>query len=207
MGEFKLRVNIARFAAENSGLRVQAESSTQAPKVNAPGEGEKEHVKSIIVPDRTEAVKRLIVTAVAGRVVDLETLVDFDRLLRIAKISYAKIQFLGGLSLLISFPDEVSSNLFRESKVIWDPWFSKLEKWNGQSLPLEKVAWLRLSGIPLHLFDPGVIVQVGELFGKVLHSPKLLEEEPDLSMTRVGVLVGKVNMINEVVPIKWKTRF
>ncbi|KAM0062662.1 putative RNA recognition motif domain, nucleotide-binding alpha-beta plait domain superfamily [Helianthus debilis subsp. tardiflorus] len=184
MGDFKLRVNIARFAMENAGFRDQAEPSAQVPKGFGSGDGnyhsnfrdfrsfrdvvgmskesgsmndysvgfadkvEKESVKSVVVPDRTEAFKGLFGVAVVGRVVDLEMLVDFDRLLRIAKVNFAKIQYLGGLSLLVSFPEEFVANQFLESKVIWDPWFSKLEKWNGQYLPLERVAWLRLSITP-----------------------------------------------------------
>ncbi|KAJ0715757.1 putative RNA recognition motif domain, nucleotide-binding alpha-beta plait domain superfamily [Helianthus annuus] len=100
------------------------------------GREEKEQAKSVVVPDKVEALKGLARTAVVGRVVNLETLVDFHRLLRIAKVTYVKLQYLGGLSLLISFSDEALSSLFMDSKDVWGPWFSKLEMWNDQVLPL-----------------------------------------------------------------------
>ncbi|KAM0001987.1 hypothetical protein Hdeb2414_s0007g00243611 [Helianthus debilis subsp. tardiflorus] len=232
MGENKLKINIARFAVENSGIREQPEL-TKIPNgsgqvgvhiplncrdtrsyrevlglssVGGDGREAKEQAKSIIVPDKIEAFKGLARVAVVGRVVDLETYVDFDRLLRIAKVAYGKIQHMGGLSLFISFPDEGSSRLFLDSKAVWGPWFSKLEIWNGQSLPLKRVAWLRICGIPVHLLGPEMLGQLGELHGRVLHTPKSMEEEADLSMARVGVLVVEENRIKEIVLIKWKNK-
>ncbi|MFS7908363.1 hypothetical protein Hanom_Chr01g00082281 [Helianthus anomalus] len=47
---------------------------------------------------------------------------------------------------------------------------------------------------------------VGELFGFVLHVPKVLHEDLDLSVFKIGVLVGEVQRIREVVSLKWKER-
>ncbi|KAM0046028.1 hypothetical protein Hdeb2414_s0009g00311041 [Helianthus debilis subsp. tardiflorus] len=162
--------------------------------------------KMVVVPDRTSAFKELYGSAVIGRTVDLETLVDCDKLLRIAKVDASGIQYLGGLSLIISFQDSVSANKFLDSRGIWGPWFSKLEAWGGQSLPMERVAWLSVHGIPLHLLEPNVLLQVGELFGKVLHVPKAMEEDRDLSVFKIGVLAGEAQRIREVVSLKWKDR-
>ncbi|KAJ0669542.1 hypothetical protein HanPI659440_Chr17g0702331 [Helianthus annuus] len=175
-------------------------SSGYVPEVSSEVE------KSLIVPDRTGAFKDLHEVAVVGRTVDLETLVDFDKLLRIAKISASNIQYLGGLSILSSFGEKSATSKFLDSRKIWGPWFSKLDVWSGQCLPLERVAWLRVVGIPLHLFDPETLTGIGELFGKVLYAPKGLEEDADLSGCRVGVLVGEVKRIKESVTLKWKER-
>ncbi|KAM0019276.1 hypothetical protein Hdeb2414_s0026g00683611 [Helianthus debilis subsp. tardiflorus] len=165
-----------------------------------------ENLKSVVAPDRTAALCDLRGLAVVGRTVDLETLVDLDRLLSIAKVSCSNIQYLGGLSVMISFGEEASSKQFLEARHIWGPWFSKLSAWEGQSMPFEKVAWLRLIGFPLHLLDSEVVRSVGELFGKVLHVQSALREEKDLSICRVGILSGAVERINEAVSVKWKNR-
>ncbi|MFS7949033.1 hypothetical protein Hanom_Chr06g00566781 [Helianthus anomalus] len=126
------------------------------------GKVEKEQVKSITVPDRTKVVKGLIGTAVVGRVVDLETLVDFDRLLRIAKISYAKRSnkpFWNKYSAACEPSGHLGSLVLKTGKMEW------------AVSPLERVAWLRLRDIPLHLFDPEVIVQGFQI---------LVEEEHDI---------------------------
>ncbi|KAJ0705932.1 putative RNA recognition motif domain, nucleotide-binding alpha-beta plait domain superfamily [Helianthus annuus] len=244
MGEFKLRINVARFALENSEAVPEKEIPAMAVKhpsqINVGGKfavrdgrsfkevvgcpysgngyaessgvnpvaGMSKGEKVIIVPDRVEAFKELQGLAVVGRVVDLETLVDIDRLLSIAKFVVANIQYLGGLSVLISFHEEESVNRFLSVKNIWEPWFSKLDLWKGQTLPFERVAWLKLSGMPLHLFEGDILNQVGSVFGKVLHVhvPKGFEEDLDLSIVRVGVLVGHHRMIEDEVVLSWKER-
>ncbi|KAF5765897.1 putative RNA recognition motif domain, nucleotide-binding alpha-beta plait domain superfamily [Helianthus annuus] len=170
------------------------------------GHAEGETSKSVVAPDRTDAFSNMHGLAVIGRTANLETLVDFDKLMRIAKIDYTRIQYLGGLTILISFFDKAAAIDFLEAKNVWEPWFSKLEGWNGQSFHLERVAWLKLTGIPLHLLEPDMLSQIGALFGKVLHVPKSLEEEHDISFCRVGILAGEADRINEVVTIKWKSR-
>ncbi|KAM0005149.1 putative RNA recognition motif domain, nucleotide-binding alpha-beta plait domain superfamily [Helianthus debilis subsp. tardiflorus] len=241
MGEYKLKINIARFAVENAGFSDQPEVKAQGPKdagnaeglrsfnfrdfrsysdvlgmgsskvgggVNIATEGHAEGKvsKSIVTRDRTDAFSDLHGIAVIGRTANLETLVDFDKLMRIAKVDYVRIQYLGGLTILISFLDKTTASNFLEAKKVWEPWFSKLEAWNGQSFHLERVAWLKLNGIPLHLFDPDLLSQIGALFGKVLRVPKSLEEEQDLSFCRVGILAGEANRIKEVVTVRGKTR-
>ncbi|KAM0037030.1 hypothetical protein Hdeb2414_s0014g00433401 [Helianthus debilis subsp. tardiflorus] len=104
------------------------------------------------------------------------------------------------------FHDGESAKHFLEVKEIWGPWFSKLDPWNGQTLPLERVAWLKLCGIPLHLLDSDVLGLIGEAFRKVLHVPKLLEEDQDLSIVWVGVLVSVSSRIRDVVSLRWGNR-
>ncbi|KAJ0454272.1 hypothetical protein HanIR_Chr15g0738211 [Helianthus annuus] len=144
--------------------------------------------------------------ALVAKAVNLETLVDLNRLLRIAKVKYSSIQYLGGLSTLITFADENAANYFLKSGDVWGPWFSKLDAWEGQSLPFERVAWIRLLGVPLHLLESDVVKMIGERFGKVLYVPNSSGEEKDLSMVRVGVLLGEVDRIKEFVVVLWKDR-
>ncbi|KAJ0617142.1 hypothetical protein HanIR_Chr02g0098191 [Helianthus annuus] len=160
----------------------------------------------VVIPDRTQAFAGSPGIAFVGRRVDLETLVDFDRLLRIAGTEVNKIQYLGGLSLLISFNDKEAAREFLDAKVVWGPWFSKLELWNGQSLSYERVVWLKVAGVPLHILEHGTLEQIGALFGKVLHVPKLMDGERDLSVCRVGILMGESPRISEFVALKWKDR-
>ncbi|MFS7915660.1 hypothetical protein Hanom_Chr02g00167881 [Helianthus anomalus] len=161
MGDYRLKINVARYALENLGFSDRPEVKKNSAK--APGQacsrgcladGSKvEPEKVIIVPDRTSALMNMFGLALVGKTVDIETLVDFDRLLSIAKFVVANVQYLGGLSLLVSFHDEI-----------------------------------------------------GELFGKILHLPKFVEEDLDLSVSRVGVLVGEVNKIKESVTLRWNNR-
>ncbi|KAM0003499.1 putative RNA recognition motif domain, nucleotide-binding alpha-beta plait domain superfamily [Helianthus debilis subsp. tardiflorus] len=77
--------------------------------------------KMVVVSDRLSTFKEVIGSVVIGRTTDLETLVDLDKLFRIAKVDVARIQYLGGLSVIISSSDAVAANKFLESPRIWGP--------------------------------------------------------------------------------------
>ncbi|KAM0049625.1 putative RNA recognition motif domain, nucleotide-binding alpha-beta plait domain superfamily [Helianthus debilis subsp. tardiflorus] len=238
MGDFKLKVNIGKFAVENSGQSNVHGGEQQVRKPVQEGGGYREFKsrdsrsymealgkskvcgdpsvdhgstswvkeKVLVVPDRTVAFKDLFGLGLVGRMANLETLVDFDRLMKIASMEYSRIQYLGGLSILISFKEVAAAKKFLDNKVVWGPWFSKLESWCGQSLSLERVAWLKILGVPLHILEPDILARIGEMFGKVLHVPRLMDFDQDLSACRVGILVGENSRIREVVALKWKDR-
>ncbi|KAM0047636.1 hypothetical protein Hdeb2414_s0008g00265581 [Helianthus debilis subsp. tardiflorus] len=162
--------------------------------------------KMIVIPDKVSAFSEKVGSVVIGKTVDLETLVDMDKLLRIAKVKYNRIQYLGGLFIFIVFSDSEVADKFLGAREVWGPWFSKLEVWGGQILPIERVAWLSLHGIPVNLLDHEVLVQIGDLYGKVLFAPKELGVDSDLSVFKIGVLAGEVHRISEVVALKWKDK-
>ncbi|MFS7994241.1 hypothetical protein Hanom_Chr12g01103531 [Helianthus anomalus] len=68
--------------------------------------------KVVIVPDKVSAFRALHGKAVMGRTVDLDTLISYDRLLRIGGVRYGSIQYLGGLSILVSFERDEEAPLF-----------------------------------------------------------------------------------------------
>ncbi|MFS7960534.1 putative RNA recognition motif domain, nucleotide-binding alpha-beta plait domain superfamily [Helianthus anomalus] len=153
MGDFRLKINVARFAAENMGVHLDKE--VKSHHVGAAG------------------------TVFNGGTSNLRDARSYREVVGLSKAS-------GGPNSVQNSSVEAGSRA--EIKEIWGPWFSKLEPWNGQTLPLERVAWLKLCGIPLHLLDAEVLGMIGEAFGKIVHVPKLFEEDQDLSIVRVGVL-------------------
>ncbi|KAM0020932.1 hypothetical protein Hdeb2414_s0024g00644861 [Helianthus debilis subsp. tardiflorus] len=217
MRDSKLKINIAKFAIENADAKGVPVGNDHIPKpavsgVNAKvfgvsdfrsysdvvgsrrmgGDGSRgggsnqvldkqEEEKSVVVPDRKVAFNELRGLAVVGRTVDLEPMVDFDRLLQLLKL--------------------VDADSFFNSRKVWEPWFTKVDVWNGQSLPMERVACLKVFGVLLHLFDSEVLEMVGGMFGKVLHVQKSLLKEKDLSVTRVAVLAGEAMRIREAVKV------
>ncbi|KAJ0815266.1 putative RNA recognition motif domain, nucleotide-binding alpha-beta plait domain superfamily [Helianthus annuus] len=182
--------DVVGFGAAASELRVGGSSSE----------------KVVSVPDGVSGCVDLFRKAVVGRTVDLDTLVFFDRLLSIGKVKFVKIQFLGGLSIMVSFESSEEAEAFLQNKKLWGPWFSNLDLWEGQTLAVERVAWIRVQGLPLHLVDSEILRKIGEAYGKILYVPKDVGEESDLSFQRVAVLAGNDARIKEFLCIKWKDK-
>ncbi|KAJ0431914.1 putative nucleotide-binding alpha-beta plait domain superfamily, RNA-binding domain superfamily [Helianthus annuus] len=137
MGGFKLKVNVARFAVENSGLEREPErkfpfegepmrksrfvsqgvGSTNHDGLKSFGHRDVRSYRDVVHPmttgigssgsekrvdkcrskkvvevsDAVRAFEELHWKAVVGRTADLDTLIYFDRLLRISKVNYEKI--------------------------------------------------------------------------------------------------------------------
>ncbi|KAJ0606110.1 hypothetical protein HanHA300_Chr02g0070441 [Helianthus annuus] len=112
----------------------------------------------------------------------------------------------GGLHILLKFPDEVSCSSFVTNNDLWNKWFAVLDVWLGQSLPFERIAWINMIGVPIHLAVGNVYDSIVSRFGKVIHGSNRSVADSDLSVNCVGVLVGEGARINEQVDLRWDNK-
>ncbi|KAI7740220.1 hypothetical protein M8C21_001296, partial [Ambrosia artemisiifolia] len=162
--------------------------------------------KSVVVPANVSTFSELHELALIGRLVDLQTLIRLDRLLMDNGVFNVELLYVGGLSILIRLSDKQKALDLLLNRDVWSSWFSSLDVWMGQVFSYERIAWLKIQGIPLHIASPEVLDMVAGLFGKIIHPSTLCASDRDLSMDRVGVLVGEGVLINEAVNLKWKNR-
>ncbi|KAF5783507.1 putative RNA recognition motif domain, nucleotide-binding alpha-beta plait domain superfamily [Helianthus annuus] len=158
---------------------------------------------TIEISDETSAFKDLIGYALIGRCKDLIILRSLNLLLAESRIKGVTLSYLGGLSMLLKFDEEDACSNFLLDHSVWKEWFFNLESWNCQSLPFERLAWVRILGVPKHLADNDVLNNVTEHFGKIVHGSQLETEDGDLSVSWIGLLVGKGNRIHNHVSLKW----
>ncbi|KAJ0539872.1 hypothetical protein HanHA300_Chr08g0291461 [Helianthus annuus] len=126
--------------------------------------------------------------------------------LKEAGLSGFKIHYLGGLSLLISFEDDIDVGDFLLNVSVWSRWFSSVDMWARQTMQYERVAWLKFHGMLLHLAENKVFDDVAGMFGKVIQKSQLSLEDNDLSVNFVGILVDHGNRISDSVTVKWKNK-
>ncbi|KAM0035585.1 hypothetical protein Hdeb2414_s0015g00448101 [Helianthus debilis subsp. tardiflorus] len=78
--------------------------------------------------------------------------------------------------------------------------------WVGQALAFERMAWLRVHGVPLHLWCDKVFNLICGRFGVVAKHPHVSDEDADISMVCVGVLVGDGKRITEEIILNWQDK-
>ncbi|KAJ0804414.1 hypothetical protein HanPI659440_Chr02g0037791 [Helianthus annuus] len=243
MGGFSLKVNIAKFAAENAERWVEDNQRKKEGKsvlesdkgfqgvagaVNSwgvnkgwikegvsfkdmlkkGGNSEEAEVrrKEVEVHSETAAFFDLQGRALVGRAFDISSLTKLRTALLEAGVSELKIHYLGGLSILISFDDDITAADFLLEVNLWNKWFTSLDMWTGQSMQYERVAWLKFHGLPLHLAENKVFDDTASLFGKVIHKSQLSLSDRDLSVNYVGILVDHGERISDSVILKWRNR-
>ncbi|KAJ0770504.1 putative RNA recognition motif domain, nucleotide-binding alpha-beta plait domain superfamily [Helianthus annuus] len=162
--------------------------------------------KSINIDSNVNAFSTLHGRAVVTRMIDVEALKNIYVILNDICPGSGKVQYLGGLDLLISFEDAEKAVDFRCVAVSLKDKFAIVSSWEGQSLGFERLAWVKVQGIPLHLLLNEVIDEIGGLIGKVVHKAKKSESDQDLSFEYVGVLVGDGKRISEEILLNWQNR-
>ncbi|KAL6521525.1 hypothetical protein OROGR_018094 [Orobanche gracilis] len=223
MGESKLWFNIARFVLEDGEINViredkKAEKASKpyarygmdqsGSKFEAGGRSFRDMLagKTITIDDKVNGFSTLHVRAIVGRMKDVEAVKSIFLFLNNICPGSGKVQYLGGLDLLISFEvAELATIVFEAAKNDMDN-FSAVCMWKGQSFSYEMLAWVKVQGIPLHLFSHDVINLVGSSFGKVVHKAVKLDADVDLSYDYVGILVGDGKKLSEEVILEWKSR-
>ncbi|KAJ0663060.1 hypothetical protein HanLR1_Chr13g0476951 [Helianthus annuus] len=184
------------FTGSNGGV---GESSY--PKHNEDGTG-----SMISKPDDTLAFKEIMGKALVGRCRDLTTLRTLNVLLAGSDLQGVSLSYIGGLSMLLKFVDESVCTDFLLNHSVWDPWFSSLDNWNGQSLPFEMLAWVRVQGLLIHLADNKVFDSIAGQFGKIVHGSQITADDNNLSASWIGVLVGVGDRIQEHRTVCWKKK-
>ncbi|PWA67185.1 RNA-directed DNA polymerase, eukaryota [Artemisia annua] len=235
MGDFHLWFNVARFVLEDGEINhnnVEKRNTDTYPKSNRHvervyGEAKKPvfevgkrsfmdtlvgkkmdtfHGKSVRVDDAINAFESLHKRAIIARMVDLEALRNVKVIIHELCPSSGKVQYLGGLDVLISYEDEEIALAVCEAAKSMVESFSNINIWEGQVVGFERLAWLKVQGIPLNLLTNEVIDMVGGLFGKVVHKANRSECDGDLSYEYMGVLVGDGKRVSEEVVLHWKDR-
>ncbi|KAM0030988.1 hypothetical protein Hdeb2414_s0017g00503391 [Helianthus debilis subsp. tardiflorus] len=156
--------------------------------------------KEVVVSNFAKAYVELHGKTTIGKTKDLWTLRKLDLLLKEAKFGDSNIKYLGGLNVLVVFKINDKADSFR-SEAPGFKRFSSVDIWNAQATTFERLAWLNIHGVPLHMSGNETFDSVGRYFGKVIHAPQRQLEDKLLTSDSVGVLTGSGNRIEEIITI------
>ncbi|KAJ0917795.1 putative RNA recognition motif domain, nucleotide-binding alpha-beta plait domain superfamily [Helianthus annuus] len=107
--------------------------------------------------------------SIHGVAKDLETINNMNKILNQEGLSNFGLSYIGGLSVLITLgTPELVRNVISNYSENLSKVFSSFQVWKGDDLPTDRVVFLRVSGVPVHLRDSSVYDDIGGLFGKVV---------------------------------------
>ncbi|KAF5770268.1 hypothetical protein HanRHA438_Chr14g0668471 [Helianthus annuus] len=142
-----------------------------------------------------------------GRVRGLEELTTLRMWLDSIRLTTVGIRYVGGLSVVLVFKDKENMLEFYQTKEVWSSVFVSLEVWEGQQVPFERIAWLKIFGVPLQLYDDSVFDSIGHKVGEVIQSARVSDRILDISYALVGVLCNSAKRINQEISLKWRNDF
>ncbi|KAJ0701710.1 hypothetical protein HanOQP8_Chr10g0382341 [Helianthus annuus] len=160
----------------------------------------------IEIADKTSAFKELIGNALVGKCKDLSVLRNLNKFLSETSFRGVSLTCMGGLFMFIKFVEEESCSKFLLDHQTWKDWLLSLYPWDCQPLPFERLAWVKVTDVPMHLADNDVINNIAEHFGKIVHRSQMEVGDDNLSATWIGLLVGEGERIHNHVTLKWRDK-
>ncbi|KAK9064276.1 hypothetical protein SSX86_015656 [Deinandra increscens subsp. villosa] len=115
-----------------------------------------------------------------------------------------KIKYLGGLHVLLTCADVEEVDDILAVKDLWMPWFSKLDIWRGQSFLYERVAWIKVRGVPRELWSRETFNAIGSSVGSLGQPSEACLEDGDMSGDYLSVIVSSPAPINEARTVVWQ---
>ncbi|KAI3786013.1 hypothetical protein L1987_45140 [Smallanthus sonchifolius] len=106
--------------------------------------------------------------ALFGEARDMQTLCNAKIIFRAEDIHTLDVAYIGGLRLMLKFDSSKQAHMFlAHHKDTWSKVFKDLCLSEGQELPIERIATLKIHGIPLQFRTDQAFNQIGKSFGKL----------------------------------------
>ncbi|KAJ0750902.1 hypothetical protein HanLR1_Chr05g0187211 [Helianthus annuus] len=156
----------------------------------------------ILVDDKVQAFGDWFDFGLLRHASNLGTLTDLRRCLRTVSNSDIQIKYVGGLYVLLVFGSRKEKEVFVSKSDVWCHIFDRLEDWSGQIIEFERIAWLKIHGVPLRLSCIQVFDDIAAKFGNVVQSAQFSEDGGDLSFAYIGILCNSVDRVNKKIALK-----
>ncbi|KAK1436553.1 hypothetical protein QVD17_02334 [Tagetes erecta] len=162
---------------------------------------------AISVSHETDAMRGWYGLSLVGEAKDLDSLRNVNNLTSGGGDGDMVVKYLWGMKILLCFKDAHAASFYLNSmQHLWKIYLSRLVLWEGQHVPMDRIAWVRIRGMPVHLWDRTVFDQVGSLFGKIIFKSEVSLENRVLSYEEIGLLVNSLDPISGKVKVCWKER-
>ncbi|KAK1413002.1 hypothetical protein QVD17_34682 [Tagetes erecta] len=139
-----------------------------------------------------------------GSLSNIQSLHNLKNIIHDAGFNDCHFKYVGGLQILIFFQSIDEAKSFFNMTNIWKPWFSHLAPWSGQIIPYERIATIRIYGVPVHLWDKFVFDSIGESIGRIVQPSDANLNHDIVSYNQVGVLINNVQRVDEEICLKWR---
>ncbi|KAI3677023.1 hypothetical protein L1987_86641 [Smallanthus sonchifolius] len=137
------------------------------------------------------------------RMKTFEALLNIKGILLEMGLSEGMIRYLGGMMVMISFKNEEHAEMANDEIKGREEEFVSVDIWKGQELKFERLAWLRIFGVPLNILSNDLLDKVGKLFGEIIKPAQHDWDDVDLSSHYVSVLVDHGKFIQDEVYLQW----
>ncbi|KAL4589627.1 hypothetical protein LXL04_002535 [Taraxacum kok-saghyz] len=136
-----------------------------------------------------------------GEAKSFDMLCSLPSLIGMEGYDILETKYLGGMQVIIKFKSDKAAKVFRANKCIWSKWFTWVEANRSRPGGQERIAWVKIVGIPLHAWDEDNLHTVASSYGKVLVNASPFWGNKDISHGKLCILTPTLKKLNEELTI------
>ncbi|KAL4556012.1 hypothetical protein LXL04_038647 [Taraxacum kok-saghyz] len=110
-----------------------------------------------------------------------------------------KFRYIGGLNVAICFKNQLTAYEFFKDNGKWIEWFNWLVLGDNQDFCKDRIAWIKIMGLPMRLWSEDNVAAILQKFGKLIIPSDEMGTGADESFIKVGILTTFKRWINDEV--------
>ncbi|KAL4559119.1 hypothetical protein LXL04_031253 [Taraxacum kok-saghyz] len=136
-------------------------------------------------------------SSIVGEAKSFDMLCNFPSLFMLEGFDVTEIKYIGGLQVALKFKSERVAANFKANKILWLKWFAGVDQLGKNTVRFERIAWVKIIGVPLVAWDESSFESIAGNFGKILVNINSFWNSSDLSHGKVCILTAQRKLINE----------
>ncbi|CAH1437454.1 unnamed protein product [Lactuca virosa] len=112
-----------------------------------------------------------------------------------------KAKYLGGLKIGIRFRNPFDVRKFMGDKGEWSLWLKWIDMGDKIDLKEDKISWLKVVGLPLHLWDEGNFRAITRKMGVISNSIEISMAKIDVSHMKICVITTSLKRMNKEITV------
>ncbi|GKV26316.1 hypothetical protein SLEP1_g35646 [Rubroshorea leprosula] len=110
---------------------------------------------------------------------------------------------MGGNKILLKCDDEDSINHFiSKEENWWGKWFKRIKPWSPSDVAEERLAWIRVTGLPLHVWNQRSFEKIGNFLGSFVLVDQFTINKECLDAARILISIVEIGQIDKEISIK-----
>lgn len=105
---------------------------------------------------------------------------------------------MGGRKVLLQSEDlDKISKFIEEEEVWWSKWFSRIKLWSPSNIADERLAWIRITGLPLQVWNQKMFERIGNKLGSFIKVDPHIADKICLDVARVLIITTEIDQIDK----------
>ncbi|CAI9302239.1 unnamed protein product [Lactuca saligna] len=138
---------------------------------------------------------------IVGETISFEHLTSLPMSLLVGDDEKYNTKYLGGLKIGMRFRNPTDVERFMESSDDWKLWIKWIEKGDRVEIKNDRIAWVKIVGLPLHFWDEENFREIISKLGVLSSSIEISMNTSDVSHMKLCILTESLSRINEEVTV------